>query len=353
MSAEGCSGAIRVAIAGLDHWYTGLAAADAAATIPDVELIIGHRDTAHAEETAARFGAVEVTTDFTSLARRDDIDILITACRSSDNPDVCIEAAQHGMNIISVKPFATNRGDAERVRDAVQRAGVLFFPWESAQRLGDRYRAIEGWIDEGRIGRPVSAAYVMRAHVPRIPWPGESGDTWWLDPAHVPGGGWIDHAIYAVDSMRGLFGAEVGAIGGIVARLVDPSLAPALEDYGVATLTMTSGAGASIEVTWTAAHGAFFETMQIVGTEGSIVAGTDNPGRATLIGNVAPFEGRVETAFPRRDDNAVAAMIRAMRGEASLPAGIDDAVRNLDACLTFYEAASAGRTLPVGQEVPS
>jgi predicted dehydrogenase len=353
MSATGRSGAIRVAISGLDHWYTGLAVAEAAAKLPDVELIIGHRDRAHAEEAAARFGAVEVTTDFASLASRDDIDILVTACRSSENPDLCIEAARHGTNIISVKPFATNRDDAERVRAAVEQFGVVFFPWEAAQRLGARYRAIQNWIGEGRIGQPVSATYIMRAHVPRIPWPGETGDTWWLDPAYVPGGGWIDHAIYAIDSLRGLFGAEIGAIGGVVARLVDPSLPPALEDYGVATLTMTSGPGASIEVTWTAAHGAFYETFQIVGTEGSIITGSDTPGRAALIGNVAPFEGRIETAISRRDDNAVAAMIRAMRGEEALPAGVDDAVRNLDACLTFYEAASAGRTLPVGQESPS
>jgi hypothetical protein len=37
-------------------------------------------------------------------------------------------------------------------------------------------------------------------------------------------------------------------------------------------------------------------------------------------------------------------MVRALRDATALPAGVADACRNLDVCLTFYEAARAGCT---------
>jgi predicted dehydrogenase len=326
----------------------GLAVAEAAATMPDVDLIVGHRDLRRAEQTAARFGAIEATDDYASLARRDDLDILVTACRSSENPDLLVEAAGHGMHLISVKPFALSRSDATRVHAAVEGAGVLFFPWESGNRVGGRFRQIHGWVTEGRIGRPVSATYVMRSSVPRQPWPGESGETWWLDPAHVPGGGWIDHSIYAIDTLRWLFDAEVTSIGGIVARLVDDAIAPALEDYGLAAVQFDGGAGASVEVTWTAAPGAFYETFQLVGTDGSIMVDSTNPNRASVVGHVDPFAGRIEVQLPTGGDTPLAALIRAMRGDERLSVGVEDACRNLDACLTFYEASAHGRMLDPG-----
>ena len=276
---------LRVGIAGLDHWYIGLGAAEAAAAQPELELVaIGHRDPARAEETAQRFGAAEATGDIQSLARREDLDILVTACRSSDNPDLCVEAASRGVSIVSTKPVAMTRDGAARIQEAVERAGVRFFSWESSYRLNPSYLLIKRWIEEGRIGRPVSAAYVVRSSLPTQVWPGVQGETWWLDPQHVPGGGWIDHSIYGIDVLRWLFQSEVETAGGLTARLVHRDLRPQMEDFGIATLSFANGQAASLEVTWTAPAGTYLTATQVMGTEGGIMLDSSAPGRASVSG---------------------------------------------------------------------
>src|SRR5690242_18252315 len=104
MAGEQGRGRTRVGIAGLDHWYIGLDAARAAQAHPDVDLVVvAHRDEARARETARRFSAAEATTDYESVVRRDDLDVVVTACRTSENAALCVEAAGRGMHILSVK----------------------------------------------------------------------------------------------------------------------------------------------------------------------------------------------------------------------------------------------------------
>lgn len=341
---------LRLGIAGLDHWYIGLAAARAAQAHPDVELVVvAHRDAARAQETAARYGAAETTSDYESVARRDDLDAIVTACRTSENAALCVEAAQRGDHILSVKPIAMTRQDAARVKGAVERAGVHFMSWESTHRLDGSYRQLKTWIDDGRIGQPISGLHVMRSTLPTQEWPGVEGRTWWLDPAHVPGGGWLDHSIYTIDTFRWLFGSEVNSAGGVVSTLAHQGLPPGLEDFGLAALTFGGAQVASVEVTWTAAPGAFLNTTHVVGTEGAIVLDGHLPGRAHVSGHTAPFSGWSTVALPENAGSPLDHLVAAIREGTALPAGVDDACRNLDACLTFYEAAREGGAQRIAQ----
>jgi predicted dehydrogenase len=113
-------GKVRLGIVGLDHWYIGLDAAEAAAAHPDVELVVvAHRDAARAQETAERFGAAEATSDCVRVVSRDDFDVVVTACRTGDNAALCVEAARHGTHLLSVKPIAMTHQEAARIKDAV------------------------------------------------------------------------------------------------------------------------------------------------------------------------------------------------------------------------------------------
>lgn len=343
MMATKQGGKVRVGIAGLDHWYIGLDAARAAAAHPAVDLVVvAHHDLARAQETAQRCGAAEATTDYQSVVRRDDLDVVVTACPTAENAALCIEAAQHGTHILSVKPIAMTREQAARVKEAVVRAGIHFMSWESHYRLDRRYQQIKAWIAEGRIGRPVSGLYVLRCGTPTQPWPGVQGPTWWLDPAQAPGGGWLDHAIYAIDTFRWLFGGEVVSVGGLAATLVHTELAPSFEDFGLATLAFTQGQIASVEVTWTGAPGSFYTATQVVGSEGAIALDSLAPGRATISGHYEPFSGWSSVTLPQNESNPLGSLVAAIQEGSALPAGADDACRNLDVCLTFYEAAREG-----------
>src|SRR2546428_12819452 len=79
-------GKVRWGIVGLDHWYIGLDAARAAAAHRDVDLVVvAHRDAPRVRETAERFGAAEATSDYAGVVGRDDLDVVVTSCRTSDN----------------------------------------------------------------------------------------------------------------------------------------------------------------------------------------------------------------------------------------------------------------------------
>jgi predicted dehydrogenase len=231
---------------------------------------------------------------------------------------------------------------ADEIVRAVQAGGVRFFSGESGYRITGTFQQIKRWVDEGRIGRVISAYTVLRSPLPTQPWPGEQGRTWWLDPTKSPGGGWIDHAIYHVDFLRWLLGDEVERIGGEVANLKYPDVAP-LEDFGVATLRFRGGAVAIVEVTWTGQPGAGLNQIHLVGTEGQIVWDPALSGKVALLGRSDPG-GWLLTGGAARDSNIGEHMFDAIEGKA-LAATAEDARTNLAVCEAFYRAARDGRAV--------
>jgi len=327
----------RVGIAGLDHWYAGLAAAENAAKNPKADLVvIAHRDPKRLQETAKRFGAKATTTSYREVVQRDDVDVVVTACYCSENAELCREAARRGKHIVSVKPIAMTVAEADSIVEAVRAAGVRFISNESLYRVSPSRLQIKRWIDEGRIGRPTSAYAALRGMAPRQPWPGERGETWWLDPTRAPGGGWIDHSIYYVDVLRWLFGSDVVRASGEIANLKEKGLA--MEDFGVANLVFGGGQVATVEVTWHAPAGGGYNTFQIVGTEGQIVWDMTTTGKLALFGKFDPPAWLLVNPLGL-SGSTLDHMIECLDSGKKLAADESDARANLAACLAFYEAA--------------
>ena len=244
------SSKVRFGIAGMDHWYAGFGALRGVAGHESaVVTAAAHRKTAYLEAAAAEFGIPYTTDDYDEIVRRDDVDVVVAACTTVEAPALCLEAAQHGKHIICVKPMALTLDDADAVVAAVNHAGVGFFPLEAIQASGGAARQYGQWLQEGRIGDPISATVIRRGGLPTQEWPGvHVARTWWLDAGKAPGGGWIDHAIYDVHMLRKLLQAEVVRVTGATANLVHKDIP--LEDFGVATLTFDNGVVATLEVTW-------------------------------------------------------------------------------------------------------
>ena len=72
---------------------------------------------------------------------------------------------------------------------------------------------------------------------------------WFADPAHVPGGAFIDEGIYWIDCFRWLTGSEVVEVDARMANLVHKDLA--VEDWGLAMFTFANGVRATLEAAWT------------------------------------------------------------------------------------------------------
>jgi len=338
----------RIGIVGLDHWYVGLAAAEIAARDPNLELVaIAHRDPARLAEAAARFGGPDTTQDYRSVAVRDDVDIVVTACFTSENADLAVAAANSGKHIVSVKPIAMTLADADRIVAAVHASGVRFISNESPYRTFPAIRQIRDWLEAGRLGRAVSAYAAFRAPLPRQGWPGTDEDTWWLDPAKAPGGGWIDHAIYHIDVLRWLFGAEVRSISGVTANLVHRDLRPGMEDFGIANIVFDGGQVGVSEVSWTATAGRGYEAFHLVGTEGQAVSDPTTTGKVSATGRFE-LPGWFQVDAAPQSYSLLPHLVDALARDVPAIAGVDDARANLAACLAFYEAAGTGRAVHLG-----
>lgn len=336
---------VRFGIAGMDHWYAGFAALRGIASHSNaVVSAAAHRKTAHLESIAQDYDIPYTTDDYHAIVRRDDVDVVVAACTTAEAPALCQEAARHGKHIICVKPMALTLDAADAVVAAVDEAGVGFYPLEAIQTSGGAAQQYAQWLEEGRIGRPISATSIRRGGLPTQEWPGvHVARTWWLDASQAPGGGWIDHSIYDIHMLRRLLDAEVVRVTGATANLVHKDIP--LEDYGVATLTFDNGVVATLEVTWSSGPQSGMHALHLVGTEGQIA--TDGiSGKLAVRGNFAPWQGWVlSDAVRDAGGGSVGQMVDFVQNGTPLPATVADGRTNLAVCLAFYEAAGQDRVV--------
>ena len=369
----------RIGIVGLDHWYIGREVPAVAARRDDATVIaVAHHHAANRHELAERWSIPVQSDDLMAVATHPDVDVVVTACATSDHVDVALAAARHGKHLVTVKPCAMTVADAERLRDGVKAAGVLAVPFEAHTRFQPHGRTLARLIQSDAIGRPLSATLIGRFSIDgaRLDWPGQpNANAWWMDPTKVPGGGWIDHAIYLIDWLEWALADRIVRVSGVAKTLVHHDLHPDKEDFGVALLEFSRGAVATVEVTWSSPRGHYFMGWQVVGSEGDLAwDGTISPGMS-IRARHRTGEGQSEagTWQPVVPDGAAAPMTSSGSGtdipvEARRPstptscldhlldclatgstpiATLDDSVHTLRVCLAFYEAARSGHSVAV------
>jgi len=334
-----------VAILGLDHWYSADHMAPAVIDSALTRLVaVSHDDVAKGQQHIRAAGDAFWTNDYRAALDRKDVDIVVLLYSTDRNVAICQEAAALGKHILSVKPLALDLAGADAIIEAVRQAGVHFISFDSLRRISPEARQLKQWLDEGRIGRPLRYTQVLHGSLP-MAWPSQETSSWWTDPARVPGGAWIDHAIYAIDSARWLLGGEPDRVVGVSANQRYHDLP--LEDFGVATYTMANGAIALIEDTWTADRGFGFSRSELFGSAGTIGEDSNLRGAVALRGDFG-FEGALSLE-PKREARSLVVdhLLDAVRGQVAPAATVEDGRANLAACLAFYEAARTGSSVRI------
>jgi predicted dehydrogenase len=334
-----------VAVLGLDHWYTALDLAAKAARGEQTRLVaVVHDDQVKARQLAGEHDT-ELTTDYRAVLDRADVNIVVVQYSTEKNLDVCRAAAAAGKHIIGVKPMAMDLTAADAIVEAVRSAGIIFLPYETVYRLTLANQRIKTWLDEGRIGQPLRYFQTLHTTLPQA-WPGSEDSGWWIDPTRVPGGGWLDHAIYAVDTARWLFDSEMRQVLGVVAKRRHTKLP--IEDYGYATFTMANDAVAAIEDTWTSERDFFFSRSEVVGSAGAIFDETRTTGRLILRGDFGQDGWMALEQQQGAQETILDHMVACVREERAPIATVEDGRANLAACLAFYQAARSGACINIG-----
>lgn len=333
-------GPVRIAIVGLDHWYTAIPLAQGIAAHPDTELVgIADAELARAQEVAGQIGDLDVTDSFAKYIEDSSVDVIAAFASSDRNPETCIAAAEQGKHIVSIKPFANTLDEAAPVVEAVRRAGVRFLPAECRGRAASWHQQLKTWVDEGKFGTPRTASFAMWGGLP-TGWPGKEGSGWWVEGNRAPGGGWIDHSIYHIDLLRWLYGASVTKVSGVAANVAHKDLP--VEDYGHAIVEFDNGLIATIEDTWHSSPGGSRMATSIIGSDASVA--TDSlTGKVSLSGTLTPFDRWTQIPATATHPDGLDDIIAFGRGDSL--ATVEDAWHNLAVCQAFYEAANAGTTV--------
>ena len=340
----------RVAILGLGHWYSAFGLARAIPEYSKAELVgVAWHDRTQLEAFTSAFG-VKGYTDYDELLARESVDIVQIAAPVSESMDLAIRAARAGKHIVLGKPMAMSTAEADRIVEAVEKAGVACLPFQGIMRL--RASELKTRIDRGDIGEIVVMHQTGRWSIAED-WYRSGKPGWFADPRRVPGGALIDEGIYWIDLLRWLAGTEVTEVEARTANLVHKDIE--VEDWGLATFTFANGIVATLEASWTinaprktgpSPKQNSVVRFEVVGTRGEI---SDQwfraPGRAVLAAGARDwvFERQAEEPFAPAAPFPLDHLIECLEQSRQPAATVQDARRSFVVAMAAYESARERR----------
>lgn len=239
------------------------------------KVLVG-RDAEQVAEAAARYGWSESATDWRSVLERDDVHIVDICAPGWMHAEIAIAALEAGKHVLVEKPLANTLAEAEAMTDAARAARARGIQ----SMIGFNYRRVPALalakelIAEGRLGtvRHVRAAYLQDWLVDP-----DSPMTWRLNKESAGSGALGDIASHAIDQVLFLLGDTVTEVSGRLHTFVDSRPGAdgpeqvTVDDAAWATLTLASGAVASVEVSRMATGKKNSLTMEIYGDKGSLL----------------------------------------------------------------------------------
>ncbi|MET3205499.1 UNVERIFIED_ORG: putative dehydrogenase [Arthrobacter sp. UYEF13] len=256
------------------------------------KVLVG-RDAAGVAEAAGKYGWTETSTDWRTVIERDDIDIVDICAPGWLHAEIAIAALEAGKHVLVEKPLANTLAEAESMAAAAEAARA-----QGVQSMiGFNYRRVPAlalakeFIAEGRIGtvRHVRAAYLQD-------WlsDAEAPMTWRLRKETAGSGALGDIASHAIDQVLFLLGDHVTEVSGRTHTFTTQRPGAAgldevtVDDAAWATLSLSSGAIASVEVSRVATGRKNSLKLEIYGEKGAILFDLENLNELGFLDATAP-----------------------------------------------------------------
>jgi predicted dehydrogenase len=248
------------------------------ARAPRMKVICG-RTAADVERARQSLGWDEAATDWRTVVRRPDIDLVDVCTPGDSHAEIAIAAAEAGKHVLCEKPLANSLADAERMLAAVEKAGVAHMICHNYRRIPAVMLAKQ-LIAEGALGeiRHYRGTYLQDwMSDPAAPF------NWRLDREKAGSGALGDIASHSIDLARYLVGeiTEVSAdlttfvksrrsAGGAKAEGAKADVPVTVDDAAMALVHFTNGAIGTIEATRMANGRKNYNRFEINGRLGSV-----------------------------------------------------------------------------------
>jgi predicted dehydrogenase len=239
------------------------------------KVLVG-RDPAGVAAAADKYGWSESATDWRAVLDRDDIDIVDICAPGFMHAEIAIAALAAGKHVLVEKPLANTLAEAEAMAEAARKArarGVQSMVGFNYRRVPALVLARE-LIAEGRVGtvRHVRAAYLQDWLADP-----ESPMSWRLRREAAGSGALGDIASHAIDQVLFLLGDHITEVSGRTHTFTTHRPGAhgreevTVDDAVWATLTLASGAIASVEVSRVATGQKNSLKLEIYGDRGSLL----------------------------------------------------------------------------------
>jgi myo-inositol 2-dehydrogenase/D-chiro-inositol 1-dehydrogenase len=306
--------------------------------LDDVSVSVTDADPERARQGADALGVRVVATPEELLEA--GVDALVIATSTPSHAPLLELAAASAVAAFCEKPVALDLATLERVREAVDRAGIVV-QVGFQRRFDEGYRAAHKAVATGGVGRIL----VMRAatHDPVSP-PGEY--------IAASGGIFCDLHIHDFDAIRFVSGEEVTQVYADGAGLDAPWVGE-LDDVDVAAAILHLSGGGLVIVSGTRRDPLGYDVrLEVFGTGDSIVVGQDarspirsvEPAAKPLQGSTyRDFWDRFEPAYR----NELAAFVETVRDGAPSPCSLEEARSALAIALAAELSRAERRPVPI------
>lgn len=258
------------------------------------KVLVG-RDAAALADAAHRYGWSEYATDWKEVIARDDIDIIDICTPGWLHAEIAEAALAAGKHVLVEKPLANTVAEAESMVAAAAAARARGVQ----SMLGFTYRRVPALtfarelIESGKLGeiRQVRASYLQDwladAHSPM---------TWRLRKDSAGSGALGDIASHAIDQVQFLTGQSVIDVSGrlhtfVSSRPGESGPEPVtVDDAAWATLSLSGGAVASVDVSRVALGEKNALRIEVYGTLGSLKFNLENPNELQFLDGTDPIE---------------------------------------------------------------
>jgi predicted dehydrogenase len=260
---------------------------------PVLKVICG-RNEAELKKAADKLGWEEHATSWEDVVRRKDVDVVDVCTPGDSHMPVALAAAEAKKVVFCEKPLANTLGEAERMLDAVKRAGVLHMLCHNYRRV-PAVALAKQLVDEGRIGtvRHYRGVYlqdwIVDPEFPRI---------WRLEKAKAGSGALGDIASHSLDLARYLVG-EIAEVSGMLKTFVAERPLPGsttkasvdVDDAALALLRFENGAIGTVEGSRFATGRKNYNRFEINGSKGSIAFDLERLNELEIYSEEGPNSG--------------------------------------------------------------